>query len=48
LLTALPLEPDGWRTRILFADCRRPDGSTQELPDDSTSQGVPPRGWCWI
>ena len=48
LLTALPLDPDGWRTRILFADCRRPDGSTQQLPDDTTSQGVPPRGWCWI
>ena len=48
LLTALPLDPDGWRTRILFADCERSDGVVQELPDDSTSQGVPPDGWCWI
>jgi dolichyl-phosphate-mannose-protein mannosyltransferase len=48
VLTALPLERDGWRTRILFADCQRPDGSTQQLPDDSTSQATPPRGWCWI
>jgi dolichyl-phosphate-mannose-protein mannosyltransferase len=48
LLTALPVEPEGWRTRILFADCERPDGSTQELPDDTTSIGAPPRGWCWI
>ncbi|HEX7196283.1 MAG TPA: phospholipid carrier-dependent glycosyltransferase [Candidatus Limnocylindria bacterium] len=48
VLTALPLDPEGWRTRILFADCERPDGVVQELPDDSTSQGVPPGGWCWI
>jgi dolichyl-phosphate-mannose-protein mannosyltransferase len=48
LATALPLEPDGWRTRILFADCDRPDGVVQELPDDSSSEGTPPRGWCWI
>ena len=46
--TALPLGPDGWRARILFADCDRPDGTAQRLPDDSTSQGVPPEGWCWI
>ena len=48
VLTALPLDPDAWRTRILFNDCERPDGSTQTLPDDSSSQGVPPNGWCWI
>jgi dolichyl-phosphate-mannose-protein mannosyltransferase len=46
--TALPLDPDGWRMRMLFTDCRRPDGVVQELPDDSTSQGEPPKGWCWI
>ncbi len=46
--TALPLDPDGWRTRMLFTDCDRPDGVVQELPDDSTSQGMPPDGWCWI
>lgn len=46
--TALPLEPEGWRMRMLFADCDRPDGVVRELPDDSTSQGLPPDGWCWI
>lgn len=46
---ALPLDPDGWRWRILFADCDRPDGTAApSLPDDSTSQGTPPDGWCWI
>jgi dolichyl-phosphate-mannose-protein mannosyltransferase len=48
LLTALPLDPEGWRMRILFAECERPDGTTQELPDDTVSEGNPPRGWCWI
>ncbi|MEO7296658.1 MAG: hypothetical protein ABIZ57_10985, partial [Candidatus Limnocylindria bacterium] len=48
LLTALPVEPSDWRTRILFADCERADGAAPSLPDDSTSQGVPPDGWCWI
>ncbi|MFN2418709.1 MAG: phospholipid carrier-dependent glycosyltransferase [Candidatus Limnocylindria bacterium] len=48
LLTALPLEPDGWRTRMLFTDCERPDAPAPSLPDDSTSQGSPPDGWCWI
>ncbi len=48
VLTALPLDPDAWRMRILFDDCERPDGATQPLPDDSSSEGVPPDGWCWI
>ncbi|MGQ0609237.1 MAG: phospholipid carrier-dependent glycosyltransferase [Chloroflexota bacterium] len=48
LLAALPLDPDGWRARILFADCDRADAPTPSLPDDSTSQGTPPDGWCWI
>jgi dolichyl-phosphate-mannose-protein mannosyltransferase len=48
VLTALPLDPDAWRMRILFADCDRPDGATQSLPDDSSSEGVPPDSWCWI
>ena len=48
VLTALPLDPDAWRMRILFDDCERPDGVTQPLPDDSSSEGVPPDGWCWI
>ena len=46
--TALPLDPDAWRMRMLLTDCDRPDGVVQELPDDSTSQGLPPDGWCWI
>ncbi len=48
LLTALPLDPDGWRLRVLFQDCERADAPSLTLPDDSTSQGTPPRGWCWI
>ena len=48
VLTALPLDPEGWRMRILFTDCERPDGATQPLPDDSSSEGTPPDGWCWI
>jgi len=48
IVTALPLDPDGWRMRMLFRDCQRTDGPAQTLPDDSTSQGVPPDGWCWI
>jgi dolichyl-phosphate-mannose-protein mannosyltransferase len=47
ILTALPLEPAAWRTRILFADCAGSSISAS-LPDDTTSQGTPPRGWCWI
>jgi dolichyl-phosphate-mannose--protein O-mannosyl transferase len=48
VLTALPMDPEAWRMRILFADCEHPDGVTQSLPDDSSSQGLPPDGWCWI
>jgi len=49
LLTALPLDPDAWRTRMLFRDCERGGAQlTQTLPDDSSSQGEPPPGWCWI
>lgn len=48
LLTALPLDPDAWRARILFTDCERADAGAPFLPDDSTSQGVPPDSWCWI
>jgi hypothetical protein len=33
---------------MLFRDCDRPDGIVHELPDDSSSQGTPPDGWCWI
>jgi dolichyl-phosphate-mannose-protein mannosyltransferase len=48
VLTALRLDPDAWRSRMLFTDCERADGTVQELPDDTTSQGAPPDGWCWI
>lgn len=48
LLTALPLEPDGWRLRILFSDCARPSARTLRLPDDEINRGPPPGGWCWI
>ncbi|HEX5039340.1 MAG TPA: phospholipid carrier-dependent glycosyltransferase [Candidatus Limnocylindria bacterium] len=43
LLTALPLSPDAWRSHMLFTDC-----AGQTLPDDTTSSGDPPPGWCWI
>lgn len=48
VLTALPLDPDAWRARIVFADCRGSGTATGSLPDDTTSQGSPPPGWCWI
>ena len=48
VVTALPLDADGWRLRMLFRNCERSDGPAQFLPDDSTSQGTPPDGWCWI
>jgi dolichyl-phosphate-mannose--protein O-mannosyl transferase len=48
MLTASPLTPDGWRSRIWFTDCERPGAPTLELPDDQVNQGPPPVGWCWI
>ena len=48
VVTALPLDPDGWRMRMLFRDCARAGAPTMTLPDDTTSEGVPPVGWCWI
>lgn len=48
LLTALPLSPDAWRSRMLFTDCVRPNSATLQLPDAETSSGEPPSGWCWI
>jgi dolichyl-phosphate-mannose-protein mannosyltransferase len=48
ILTALPLDPDGWRSRMWFTDCARPGAPTLELPDDSISAGPAPSGWCWI
>lgn len=48
VLAALPLDPDGWRMRMLFRDCDRVDAPAQTLPDDTTSEGRPPPGWCWI
>ena len=48
VLTALPLEPDSWWTRIWLTDCERPGAPTLELPDDEINIGPPPAGWCWI
>jgi hypothetical protein len=48
VLTALPLEPDAWRTRIWLTDCQRPGVPTLALPDDEINSGPPPAGWCWI
>jgi hypothetical protein len=48
LLTALPLSPEGWQSRMLFRDCERPGAPTLTLPDDEINQGPPPDGWCWI
>ena len=43
LLVALPISPDAWRLHVPFRDC-----AGQTLPDDTTSTGEPPPGWCWI
>ncbi|MGZ8562904.1 MAG: phospholipid carrier-dependent glycosyltransferase, partial [Candidatus Limnocylindria bacterium] len=48
VLTAAPLTPDDWRSRIWLTDCGRPGAPTLELPDDQVNQGPPPAGWCWI
>jgi dolichyl-phosphate-mannose-protein mannosyltransferase len=48
ILTALPMQPDEWRSRMWLADCDRPGAPTLTLPDDETSAGPPPDGWCWI
>jgi dolichyl-phosphate-mannose--protein O-mannosyl transferase len=48
VLAALPLDPDGWRSRMWLADCERPGAPTLQLPDDEVSDGPPPAGWCWI
>ena len=48
VLTATPLSPGEWRTRIWFTDCNRPGAPTLTLPDDEINQGPPPSGWCWI
>ena len=48
ILSAAPLSPDGWRSRIWFTDCGRPGAPTLTLPDDEINQGPPPSGWCWI
>jgi dolichyl-phosphate-mannose--protein O-mannosyl transferase len=48
MLTAAPLTPDAWRSRIWFTDCSRPGAPTLTLPDDEIDRGAPPSGWCWI
>jgi len=48
ILSASPLTPAEWRQRMWFTDCARPGAPTVELPDDTSSEGPPPLGWCWI
>lgn len=48
MLTAAPLTPDEWQSRIWFTDCSRPGAPTLVLPDDEVDRGPPPSGWCWI
>jgi dolichyl-phosphate-mannose--protein O-mannosyl transferase len=48
VLTALPVSPDVWRSRMWLTDCERPGAETLALPDDEINQGPPPSGWCWI
>jgi hypothetical protein len=48
ILTAQPMTPDEWRSRIWLTDCDRPGAPAVELPDDEISDGRPPAGWCWI
>ena len=48
VLTAAPLTPDAWRSRIWFTDCARPGAPTLTLPEDQIDRGPPPSGWCWI
>jgi dolichyl-phosphate-mannose--protein O-mannosyl transferase len=48
VLTAAPLTPDAWRSRIWFTDCSRPGAPTLTVPNDEIDRGPPPRGWCWI
>ncbi|MEX0626192.1 MAG: phospholipid carrier-dependent glycosyltransferase [Chloroflexota bacterium] len=48
ILTAAPLTPDEWRSRVWFTDCSRPGAPTLTLPDDEIDRGPPPLGWCWI
>ena len=48
MLTAQPMTPGEWRSRIWFTDCERSGAPTLELPDDQINHGSPPAGWCWI
>jgi len=48
LLTALPMEPDDWQSRMWLTDCQRPGALTLVLPDDEIRIGPAPTGWCWI
>ena len=48
VLTAAPLTPDAWRSRIWFTDCGRPGAPTLTVPNDEIDRGPPPKGWCWI
>ncbi len=60
VLTASPLSPSDWRSRIWFWDCSRPGSPTISMPHDqnafwlkliedfAVNPGPPPTGWCWI
>jgi dolichyl-phosphate-mannose-protein mannosyltransferase len=48
VLTAAPLTPDDWQSRIWFTDCTRPGAPTLTVPNDEIDRGPPPTGWCWI
>jgi dolichyl-phosphate-mannose--protein O-mannosyl transferase len=48
VLTALPVSPDAWQSRMWLTDCERPGAETLVLPNDEVFEGPPPSGWCWI
>jgi dolichyl-phosphate-mannose-protein mannosyltransferase len=48
VLTALPLSPEDWRSRMWLTDCDRPGAARLAVPDDAIMEGPPPAGWCWI
>ena len=46
VLAAVPTPPGAWQARILFNDCQT-DAGFRAIPDDESSQGPAPPGWCW-
>jgi dolichyl-phosphate-mannose--protein O-mannosyl transferase len=47
ILTARPLSPDAWLSRMWFRDCRT-TLLVGDPPRPSFRPGSPPEGWCWI